>query len=70
MRMIGLKRLPTNRVRVTSDQGEFDVVFSAAPAGQAGGDPFVELLPGSSVDKPGAEELMLELWRDGRLRRP
>ena len=69
MRMIGLKRMP-NRIRVTSDQGEFDVVFSGAPAGQPGADPFVELLPGSSVDKQAAEELMLELLRDGKLRRP
>ena len=69
MRMIGLKRLP-GRVRVSADEGEFDVVFSAAAAGHAGGDPFVELLPGSSLDKQAAEELMLELMRDGRLRRP
>jgi hypothetical protein len=67
MRMIGLKRLP-GRVRVTADQGEFDVVFSAV--GQSGGDPFVELLPGSTLDKQAAEELMLELMRDGKLRRP
>jgi hypothetical protein len=69
MRMIGLKRMP-NRIRVTSDQGEFDVVFSGVPAGQPGADPFVELLPGSSVDKQAAEELMLELLREGKLRRP
>jgi hypothetical protein len=69
MRMIGLKRMP-NRIRVTSDEGEFDVVFSAAPAGHPGADPFVELLPGSSMDKQAAEELMLELLRDGKLRRP
>ena len=67
--MIGLKRLP-GRVRVTADEGEFDVVFSAAAAGHPGGDPFVELLPGSSMDKQAAEELMLELMRDGKLRRP
>ena len=69
MRMIGLKRL-AGRIRVTTDEGEFDVVFSAAPAGHVGGDPFVELPPGSSVDKQAAEELMLELMRDGRLRQP
>jgi hypothetical protein len=69
MRMIGLKRLP-GRVRVTSDEGEFDVVFSAAAPGHAGGDPVVELLPGSTLDKKTAEELMLELMREGRLRRP
>jgi len=69
MRMIGLKRL-AGRVRVTADEGEFDVVFSAATAGQPGADPFVELLPGSSVDKQAAEELMFELMRDGRLRQP
>jgi hypothetical protein len=69
MRMIGLKRLQ-GRIRVTTDEGEFDVVFSAAPAGHPGGDPYVELLPGSTLDKRTAEELMLELARDGRLRRP
>jgi hypothetical protein len=67
--MIGLKRLP-GRIRVTADEGEFDVVFSATAAGHPGGDPFVELLPGSSLSKQAAEELMLELMRDGRLRRP
>lgn len=69
MRMIGLKRM-TNRIRVTSDEGEFDVVFSGAPPGQPGADPFVELLPGSTLDKQAAQELMFELLRDGRLRRP
>jgi hypothetical protein len=69
MRMIGLKRLD-GRVRVTADEGEFDVVFSAAAAGHPGGDPVVELLPGSSLNKQAAEELMLELMRDGKLRRP
>jgi hypothetical protein len=69
MRMIGLKRMP-DRIRVTSDQGEFDVVFSSAAAGQPGADPFVELLPNSGMDKQAAEELMLELLRDGKLRRP
>ena len=69
MRMIGLKRL-ADRVRVIADEGEFDVVFSAAAAGHPGGDPFVELLPGSSLDKQAAEELMLELMRNGRLRQP
>jgi hypothetical protein len=69
MRMIGLKQLP-DRIRVTTDEGEFDVVFSAAPAGHTGGDPFVELPSGSRLDKQAAEELMLELQRDGRLRRP
>jgi hypothetical protein len=69
MRMIGMKRLP-GRIRVTSDQGDFDVVFSAAPPEHPGGGPSVELLPGTSVDKQAAEELMLELLRDGRLRRP
>jgi hypothetical protein len=69
MRMIGLKRMP-DRIRVTSDEGEFDVVFNSAPAGQAGADPFVELLPGSTMDKQAAQELMFELLRDGRLRRP
>jgi hypothetical protein len=69
MRMIGLKRL-AGRVRVTADEGEFDVVFSAAAAGHPGGDPFVELLPGSSLNKQAAEELMLELMREGKLRRP
>jgi hypothetical protein len=69
MRMIALKRMP-GRIRVTADAGEFDVVFSAAAAGQSGGNPAVELLPGSSVDKQAAEELMFELLRDGRLRRP
>ena len=68
MRMIGLKRLP-DRVRVTADEGEFDVVFSTASSGQPG-DPVVELLPGSSLDKQSAEELMLELLREGKLRRP
>jgi len=68
MRMIGLKRL-TDRVRVTADEGEFDVVFSTASSGQPG-DPVVELLPGSSLDKQSAEELMLELLREGKLRRP
>jgi hypothetical protein len=69
MRMIGLKRLP-GRIRVTADEGEFDVVFSGAPAGHPGGDPFVELLPSSSVDKEAAEALMFELMREGRIRRP
>jgi hypothetical protein len=69
MRMIGLKRL-AGRIRVTADAGEFDVVFSAPTGGHPGGDPSVELLPGSSVDKQAAEELMLELLRDGKLRRP
>lgn len=69
MRMIGLARLP-GRIRVTADKGEFDIVFSAAPAGHAGGDPFVELLPGSSVNKEEAEDLMLQLVREGRIRRP
>jgi hypothetical protein len=67
--MIGLKRMP-GRIRVTSDEGDFDVVFSAAAPGHAGGDPLVELLPGSTLNKQTAEELMLELLRDGRLRRP
>jgi hypothetical protein len=67
--MIGLKRMP-DRIRVTSDQGDFDVVFSSAPAGQPGADPLVELLPGSTMDKQAAQELMFELLRDGRLRRP
>ena len=66
MRMIGLKSLP-GRVRVTTDMGDFDVVFSAAPASSA---PAVELLPGTTIDKQAAEEMMLELSRDGRLRRP
>jgi hypothetical protein len=69
MRMIGLKRLP-GRIRVTADAGEFDVVFSTAPTGPSGGDPSVELLPGSTVDKQAAEELMLELLREGKLRKP
>ena len=69
MRMIGLKRMP-DRIRVTSDQGEFDVVFGGAAAGPPGANPSVELLPNSSVDKQAAEELMLELLRDGRLRQP
>ena len=68
MRMIGLKRLP-DRVRVTANEGEFDVVFSTASTGHPG-DPVVELLPGSSLDKQAAEELMLELLREGKLRRP
>ncbi len=67
--MIGLKRLP-GRIRVTSDEGDFDVVFSAAAPGDPGADPVVELLPGSTLDKQGAEELMFELLRGGRLRRP
>jgi hypothetical protein len=69
MRMIGLKRMP-GRVRVTSDEGDFDVVFSSPTPGHRAGDPFVELLPGSSIDKQAAEELMFELMRDGRLRQP
>jgi|SoiMethySBSTD1v2_1073268.scaffolds.fasta_scaffold905711_2 hypothetical protein len=69
MRMIGLRRM-TDRIRVTSDQGEFDVVFGGTPAGRPGANPFIELLPNSSVDKQAAEELMLELLRDGKLRRP
>jgi hypothetical protein len=69
MRMIALKRM-TDRIRVTSDQGEFDVVFSAEPTGQPGANPSIEMLPNGNVDKQAAEELMLELLRDGRLRRP
>jgi hypothetical protein len=69
MRMIALKRMP-DRIRVTSDQGEFDVVFGGDPAGQPGANPSVEILPNSSVDRQAAEELMLELLRDGKLRRP
>jgi hypothetical protein len=69
MRMIGLKRLE-GRVRVTADEGEFDVVFNASPAGRGSADPSVELLPGSTLNKQAAEELMLQLLREGKLRRP
>jgi hypothetical protein len=65
---IGMKisRIDPYRVRIETERGSFDVVYSAAPSGHPGGEPFVELPPGSALTKAEAEQIMREQLRDGR----